>query len=195
MNKAAVVAPTVQRDAVSAKVSAGRRNAARKPSSVGDTCDMRALIYPKSSHLQPWGSNDCTDPSRQKKAARNDSRIVIPCGFYHQLSHNDIQELAGNEDLFHDLFTSDRRLPLLIGERLFNDELFCGIGGHGDAAAKFSVDLHGDLKFLFFRERGVVFRPRSFEQASLFAQHLPEFVGEIGCERCKQENKVTLNFG
>jgi len=38
--KTAAVDPTVQRHAISANVSEGRRNAARKPSVVGDGADI-----------------------------------------------------------------------------------------------------------------------------------------------------------
>jgi hypothetical protein len=41
LNKAAVVAPNVQRHAISADVSDGRRKAARKPSIVGDGEDIQ----------------------------------------------------------------------------------------------------------------------------------------------------------
>src|SRR5580704_11520659 len=58
-------APTVQRHAISANASEGRRKLARKPSSVGE---MRGM----------------------------------------NLSHHEIDELAGNEDFVHDFLTGDR---------------------------------------------------------------------------------------
>src|SRR5271168_1692736 len=145
-------APTVQRHAISAKASEGRRKLARKPSSVGETRGMN-------------------------------------------LSHHEVDQLARNEDCFHDLLARDRRLHFLIGERALDDEIFGCIGGHDHAAAQLAIDLHRNFQFFFFGKLRVIFWPRRFEQVSLFTEHLPEFVGEIGSEGREQQNKVALHVG
>ena len=50
-NKAAAVAPSVQRHAISANVSDGRRNAARKPSIVGDGADIPRFSLIRIAHV------------------------------------------------------------------------------------------------------------------------------------------------
>src|ERR1700683_4885837 len=131
---AQATAPAVQRHAIAANVSEGRRNAARKPSSVGETLGMALL-------------------------------------------DDDVEKLARDKDLLHDLFAGDSGLDFIVGQRALDDEILGSVGGYNDASAEFAVDLHRNFKFFFFGERRVVLRPGSFEQVAFFAEHLPEFVG------------------
>src|ERR1700723_1816231 len=145
-------APTVQRQAISAKVSEGQRKLARKPSSVGETRGIN-------------------------------------------LSHHDIEQLAGDKYLFHDLLSRNCGFHLVIGKRALDDEIFGRVSGYYNEAAQLAVDLHGNFEFFFFGEGSVVLWPGLFEQVTLFAEHLPEFVSEVRSERGEQKEKAALHFG
>ena len=61
-------------------------------------------------------------------------------------------------------------------------------------AAQLAVDLHRDFDFFFFGQRRIVLRPGSTQQTSLFAQHFPEFVSQVGSEGSEQQGEGALDL-
>src|SRR5271155_230123 len=116
----------------------------------------------------------------RRKLARKPSSVGEILGM--NLSHHEVDELAGNVDCFHDLLACYRRLHFLIGERTLDDEVLSSVSRHNNAAAQLAVDLHWNLQFFFLGESSIVLWPGSLEQVSLFPEHLPQFMGEIGSE-------------
>ena len=110
------------------------------------------------------------------------------------LLYDDIHQLSGDVDLLYDLLASNESLDFFVGERAIENKLLGRVGWHGDAAAQFAIDLHGDYELFFFGKRGVVLWPGSFEKISFFAEYLPEFVSEIGSEGREEENHRPLRF-
>ena len=53
------------------------------------------------------------------------------------------------------------------------DEALVGFGGHADSATQFSVHLHGYFDFFFFRQLGIVLRPRRSQEIEALAERLP----------------------
>ena len=78
--------------------------------------------------------------------------------------HHDIYQPALDHQHLDDLFAFDGGFDPLVGEGFLADGGFVGVGGDGDASLDLAVDLDGDLELFFFRQFGVVFRPRGAEE-------------------------------
>src|SRR5438552_8711162 len=111
------------------------------------------------------------------------------------LFHHDVHQFARDVDLLHDLLACNGGGHFFIPERAGENEFFGRIGGHDNAAAQLAIDLHRNLDLFFLGEHGVVLWPWSLQQISLFTEHFPEFVCQIGSEGVQQEYKVTLHHG
>src|ERR1700694_849585 len=102
----------------------------------------------------------------------------IPSMYGDSSAYDDIYQLAGDYDHFHNPLAVKRRLYLRFGQSALADNILWRVCRHDNAAAQLAVDLHRDFDLVFFRQRGIVLRPGGAQQASLFTQPFPAFVGE-----------------
>src|SRR5580704_6765227 len=87
--------------------------------------------------------------------------------------HHDVDQLAGNDDLFYDLLPGDQSFDLWISQGSLANDVFRGTRGHDHYTTQLAVDLHRDFNLIFFCQHRIIFRPGRFEQTFLLAQHFP----------------------
>src|SRR5580692_10830822 len=108
--------------------------------------------------------------------------------------HHDVDQLAGNDDLFYDLLSGDGSFYLRIRQRSVADYLFRGPRRYNHYASQLAVDLHRDFNLIFFCQHRIIFRPGRFEQTFPLAERLPQFVCEVRRKRSQQQNEVSFDL-
>src|SRR5262249_53531557 len=112
-------------------------------------------------------------------------RSVIRLSF-----NDDIHQLVGNDDDFHNLLPCEELLNFIIRQRPLLDQFLRRAEGNPDAASQFAIDLYWNLGFLLLRQLGIEPGPWLPEYRAGPPLLIPHLLREVGRERGEQESQL-----